>query len=154
MSSKSTTNRVTTRGFSSYEISNIDDIIIISEYNDPPFDDEGVNIDYFIDGSKFTEQTPNIKESQALVPIGGAGSATNLPISQEEIFSETYSDPKFYSYQEYVKTIESMKKNFINKTDTETKSIVVLHFDLLYHKDVDKSNCASRKRPTAVNDML
>ena len=30
VSSKSTTNKVTTRGFSSYEISNIDDIIIIS----------------------------------------------------------------------------------------------------------------------------
>ena len=62
VSSKNTTNKVTTRGFSSYEISNIDDIIIISQYNDPPFDDEGVVIDYFVDGKvkkEFNQRSNN-----------------------------------------------------------------------------------------------
>ena len=150
VSSKSTTNKVTTRGFSSYEISNIDDIIIISQYNDPPFDDEGVVKDYFVDGSKFQNKTKGEEytgSSNQLLLIGGSGQQTPVAESREEIYKETYNDPKFYSYQKYDESLKSMKQQYNNNSDSETKSLVVLHFDLLYHKDVDKkSNCASRKK--------
>ena len=146
VSSKNTTNKVTTRGFSSYEISNIDDIIIISQYNDPPFDDEGVVIDYFVDGKvkKEFNQRSNYTQpqSQSLVVRGGQ---SNIPVAQDEIIRESYIDPKFYSYERYKETINAMKSEY--KSKDETRSLVVLHFDLLYHKDVDKkSNCASRKK--------
>lgn len=148
ISSKNTTNKVTTRGFSSYEISNIDDIIIISQYNDPPFDDEGVVIDYFVDGKvkkEFNQRSNNTQQQSRSLVVSGEQS--NIPVAQDEIIRESYIDPKFYSYKEYEKTINTMKTEHRSGEDLETRSLVVLHFDLLYHKDVDKkSNCASRKK--------
>ena len=58
--------------------------------------------------------------------------------SREEIYKETYNDPKFYSYQKYDESLRSMKQQYNNNPDSRTKSLVVLHLDLLYHKDVDK----------------
>lgn len=144
VSSKSTTNKVTTRGFSSYEISNIDDIIIISQYSEPPFDDEGVIHEYFHD-YKYEENTSS--PSRELILYQGGAQSTGMSIAREEIYKDTTTDKKYFKYQDYQKLLSNMKNTLTDEVDSETRSLVVLHFDLLYHKDVDKkSDCASRKQ--------
>lgn len=141
VSSKATTNKVTTRGFSSYEISDIDDIIILTPYTEPPYDSDGVVNEYFADYKKYVSSEANI----------------NAPESGEDLYDVNESekrmnDKRFYLYQDYRKDLQNMvpsnkKSEYL---ENDTKSIVFLHFDLIYHKDVQKiNNCASRKKRIA-----
>ena len=138
VSSKATTNKVTTRGFSSYEISDIDDVIILSPHTDPVYDSTGIVNEYFADFKNYISSS----------------STPNAPESGEELYSVNESlkkdnDKKFYLNEEYKKDIENLRYSIQNENELreDLKSMVFIHFDLIYHKDVQKKNdCASRKR--------